>query len=302
LREQEDERMQRITRDHFTFNFSSKHPAVETVNPGDEILFETRDGSDGQIRTGQENLDKFDLSRGNPGTGPVAVTGAEPGDTLVIEILNIKLAPQGYLAVRGGWGAVKEMNHCIKMIRVENGEIHFSNSLRVPTRPMIGMIGTALADSEISTLHPGRHGGNMDNIEVSVGAKLYLPVFVPGALLSLGDVHANQGDGEIMSSALEIESEVTVKVDLLKGRCWERPWIETREAWVTCADAPTLQAAIRLATEDMVNLLREKMPVSREEAYMLVSLNGGLRICQACEGPINPTVRAVVPKLRETCG
>jgi amidase len=139
----------------------------------------------------------------------------------------------------------------------------------------------------------------MDNIEVGVGAKVYLPVAETGCLLSLGDVHANQGDGEVMSSALEIESEVKVRVDLLKGRCWERPWIERQEAWVTCADAPSLEAAIRIATEDIVALVSEKMRISREEAYMLVSVTGGLRICQACQGPINPTVRAVVPKLPE---
>jgi amidase len=146
--------MKRISRDHFTFSFSSKHPVAMTVDPGEEILFETRDGSDGQIRTGQEDLGKFDLSRGNPSTGPVAVMDAQPGDTLVVEVLDITLARQGYLAVRGGWGAVKEMRQCIKMIRVENDEIHFSPRLRIPTRPMIGTIGTAPADSEISTLHP----------------------------------------------------------------------------------------------------------------------------------------------------
>jgi amidase len=95
---------------------------------------------------------------------------------------------------------------------------------------------------------------------------------------------------------LEIEAEVTVKINLLKGRRWERPWIETPEAWVTCADASTLPAAIKLATQDMVDLLGEKMALSPEEAYMLVSLVGGLRLCQACEWYMNPTVRAVVPK------
>jgi amidase len=138
----------------------------------------------------------------------------------------------------------------------------------------------------------------MDNIEATIGSRLYVPVFVPGALLSLGDVHANQGDGELMGSTLEIEAEVVVKLDLLKRRRWERPWIETPVAWVTCADAPTLPEAIRLATQDMVNLLGEKMALSKEEAYMLVSLIGGVRLCQACEGAMNPTVRAVVPKLR----
>jgi len=289
--------MKRISREHAVFSFGLRHRPVATVKPGEEVWFETRDGNDGQIMTGLEDLDKLDTSRGNPATGPVAVEGAGPGDTLIVDILDIRLAPRGPLCSITGRGPLKDVRNKIYIVEVNDGQIHFPGGLRLPVRPMIGTIGTTPAKGEIGCWHPGPHGGNMDNIEVTIGAKLYLPVFVPGALLAMGDLHPNQGDGELMGSSIEIEGEVLVKLDLLKGRHWERPWIESPEAWFTCADAPTLLEAIRLATHDMVELLREKMNVGREEAYMLVSLIGGVRICQACEGPLNPTVRGVFPKL-----
>ena len=289
--------MKTITREHFTFSFSSAHPEALRVDPDETVVFQTRDGADGQILTGDENMRQLDTERGNPATGPLFVNGTEPGDTLVVEVQDIRLAGRGYLAVIAGVGLLKDgMNDHVRMIDVKGGWIHFSPNLLIPTCPMIGTIGTAPAEGEIRTWHPGPHGGNMDNIEVGVGATLYLPVYVPGALLSVGDVHANQGDGELMGSTLEIEAEVTLRLSLIKGRCWERPWLETSSAWVTCADAPSLADAIRLATRDMVHLLGEKMGLPPEEAYMLVSLTGGAQICQACEGVMNATVRVTIPK------
>jgi amidase len=242
---------------------------------------------------------QLDTRRGNPVTGPVYIRGAKPGDTLAIDVLDIKLASSGYLAVIAGVGVLKEgMEDKVKIVGVERNKIMFNPALSIPLHPMIGTIGTARADCEIDANRPGPHGGNMDNIEVCTGSTVYLPVQVKGALLSLGDVHANQGDGELMGSALEIESDVKVRIRLIKGRNWMRPWIENNRVWVTCADGPVLSDAIRTATQDMVSLLTEKIKLNKEEAYMMVSLVGGAYICQACEGKINTTVRVVVPKLQ----
>ncbi|MBE3086740.1 MAG: acetamidase/formamidase family protein [Bacteroidetes bacterium] len=288
--------MIKIKRDQITFNFSKNNTPIAFVEPNTELLFETRDGADGQILTGEEDLNQLDISRSNPVTGPVFIVGAEQGDTIIVEILNIELAPSGFLAVIAGRGVLK-MDTLIKIIEVKNGKIIFSPSLQIPITPMIGTIGTAPADEECGAAFVGNYGGNMDNIDATVGSKIYLPVFVKGGLLSIGDLHANQGDGELMGSSLEIEGRVTLRIHLLKDKCWKRPWIETPTAWITCAHADTLPKAILYATDDMVNLLCEKIGIGKQEAYMLISLTGGVRLCQSCEWIVSPTVRAVFPKL-----
>jgi len=233
--------MHRISRDCYTFTFSASHPPALIINPGEIVVFETRDGADGQIRTGFEDMRQLDTKRGNPVTGPVYIRGAEPGDTLAIDILDIKLAPTGYLAIIAGVGVLKTgMQDKVKIVEVGSNEIVFNSSYSVPVHPMIGTIGTVKADCEMEANYPGSHGGNMDNIEVSVGSIIYLPVNIKGALLSLGDVHANQGNGELMGSSLEIEAEVKIRIPLIKERKWDRPWIENEHAWITCADAQNL--------------------------------------------------------------
>ena len=284
-----------IGRDKYTFTFSPNHKPAATAAPGETVVFETRDGADGQILTGEENLDELDVSRGNPVTGPLSVLEANPGDTLAVKIIDIKLAPQGFLAVIAGRGVLK-MDTKITIPKIVNNKVIFNENISVPVVPMIGTIGTSPDVGEVAANYPGNYGGNMDNIDVTIDSIVYLPVRVKGALLSLGDVHANQGDGELMASSLEIESVVTVSVDVIKNKKYERPWIETPSSWVTCADALTLPEAIRIATEDMVNLLGEKMELCPQDAYMYISLTGGVKICQACEWLINPTVRVVAPK------
>jgi len=137
----------------------------------------------------------------------------------------------------------------------------------------------------------------MDNRYVGVGSRVYLPVRVPGALLALGDVHAAMGDGEITFIGLEICAEVTVKVDLLKGRKLKRPLIETDDAWVTTADGDDLAQAARLAAEEMVDLMQQRLGLSFEEAYMLMAAVVDVQICQCCEpGAFPVTTRAVISK------
>jgi len=289
--------MYRITDDQITYTFSSKNKPILNVEPGSEVIFETRDASDDMLRDENETFENWDHSRNNPITGPLSINGAVPGDTLKVEIKKIKLAKTGYLASIKGVGVVKEnINTKIHFLEIADNKIHLSNSVHVPISPMIGTIGTAPAEGDISPMFPGYYGGNMDNIEVKEGSVVYLPVSVKDALLSMGDCHANQGDGELNGSSMEIKAEILVKVDLIKGRRWQRPWIETPDLWVTCADAATLPEAIRLVTEDMINLIQEKTDLARDEAYMLISLIGGVSLCQACEGVLNPTVRAVIPK------
>jgi amidase len=163
---------------------------------------------------------------------------------------------------------------------------------------MIGVIGTAPAGEGIATAFPGPHGGNMDNRYVTTGAKVHLPVAVPGALLALGDVHASMGDGEITMVGLEIAAEVTVRVELNRGASASRPWIETAAAWVTTGDALDPVEALRIAADGMASLLQQRLDLSFDDAYMLMSARCDVQVCQLCSpGTFPVTARAVFPRI-----
>ncbi|MBM3238747.1 acetamidase [Candidatus Poribacteria bacterium] len=293
--------MYRITREHLVYSLDKKHPPVLKISPGAIVIFETHDARTGTIQTENDLLDHPPPLGMNPATGPVFVNGAEPGDSLLVEIKQVVLAEVGFLAVKAGVGllAHRANRFVTKIIPIRDGIAHFSNRIRFPVRPMVGVIGTASSGEGISTGYPGPHGGNMDNNEVKAGAKIHLPVFVPGALLGIGDVHASMGDGEISMVGFETCAEVTVKIELLKGETITRPWIETADGrWVTTGDDLDPEQAMRIACEEMVNLLMKRWNLSFEEAYMLVTAYADLAICQACQpGEFPLTTRMSIPVL-----
>ena len=229
--------------------------------------------------------------------------GAEPGDTLCVEIQDIQLASQGFIGIKAGTGNLGHLaeNYVTKIIRIEGDTAHFDDRISFPVRPMVGVIGTAPAGEAVPTLYPGPHGGNMDHQDATVGSRVYLPVFVEGALFGLGDVHAAMGDGEISMLGIEICAEVIVGIELIKGESIARPWIETADAWITTGDAPKLVDAITIACEEMASLLQRKLAISFEEAYLLMSATGDVRIGQVCNPNNFPaTIRVIFPKISPT--
>ena len=292
-----------ITRDRIVYSFSRDHRPVQEVNPGDKICFETYDARTGTILSENDLLDQPHPRGVNPATGPLFVRGAEPGDTLCVEIQAIQLASQGFIAIKAGTGNLGHLaeRYVTKLIRIEGSTAHFDDRISFPVRPMVGVIGTAPAEEAVPTLYPGSHGGNMDHSDVKAGSRVYLPVFVEGALFGLGDVHAAMGDGEISMVGIEICAEVTVRIELIKGESISRPWIETADAWITTGDAPKLVDAITTACEEMASLLQRKLDISFEEAYLLMSATGDVRIGQVCNPNHFPaTIRVVFPKLSPT--
>lgn len=292
--------MLRLTRDQIVYSLDKAHAPVATVDPGAEMLFETWDARTGSIRSDLDLLDTPHPKGPNPATGPALVRGAEPGDALVVEILGIALAARGYTGTRPGRGV---LGHTISEYRtrlfdIVDGMVVFNDRLRFPVRPMVGVIGTAPAGEGVGTLHPGAHGGNMDHNSVCVGARVHLPVFVPGALLFIGDVHASMGDGEISITALEIPGEVRVRVDLVKGEGIRRPWIELPDAWVTTGDGPGTADAVRVAAEEMAGFLMGRLGLSADDAYMLLSIRGDARVSQCAEPTmVAATARMIMPRL-----
>ena len=279
--------MLRIRRDQLTYSFSASSEPVATIDPGERVVFETYDASTGRIRVAEDlahYLRVRDAHKVNPAAGPIHIRGARPGDELVVTIERIELADQGYIrAAPGGFlDGIEEP--AVVIVPVVDGELHLPGGLRLPARPMVGVVGTAPAEGTVYTAVPGPQGSNLDCNAIAIGARVHLPVNVAGALLALGDVHAAMGDAEISGTGVEINAEVTATIDLIVGGARGRPWIETSDAIVTTANAPTIEAAARLAVNDLIGLLRDRLAVSRVEAYMLVSAYGDVRIGQACGG------------------
>ena len=297
--------IRRITRDQTTIVFDRHLAPVATVQPGEVFVVETEDSRSGRTRTPETTTPEFLLAMrragyyGNPVTGPIYVGGAEPGDTLAVHIHAQECDTLGYM---GYWPFLFHLEDFFDkpdttLVDIRDGHVIFPTSrgvARILVRPMIGTIGTTPPVEAVLSGGMGRHGGNLDTQEVCVGSTVYLPVFVEGALLALGDCHAIQSDGEL--NEVEMRSVVTLSVDVLKGRSPVMSWprIETPDALVTVAVATPLEEANRLARRDMILGLEERSGVSRREAYFLVGLAGHARPGQV-QVPLY-SMRCIMPK------
>jgi amidase len=292
--------MLRIRRDQFTYRFAADASPVARVRPGERVVFETHDASTGRIRAAADvhaYLRERDPRRVNPAAGPVWVEGARPGDDLVVTIEAIRLADQGYVRVMPDAIIAGIAAPTAVIAPVEGGDtLILPGGLRLPARPMVGVIGTAPARGEILTAVPGPQGSNLDCNLVRVGARVHLPVHVDGALLALGDVHAAMGDGEVSGTGVEIAAEVEATIALQSGAARARPWIEVDGVIAATGSAPTLEAAVRVAVDGLVGLLERRLGLGRAEAFALVSACGDVRIGQACApGALDATVYACFP-------
>jgi amidase len=288
--------MIRLTKTTSTYTFSPHHPPALRADPGTTIQFETWDALDDQIKSDADSAEKINLDHVNAATGPVFLNGAKRGDTLVAEILDIRPARTGAALIIPGFGYLQEAipGPFTRMFHSEqDGSYKFGKHIRIGQKPMIGTIGVA-PDEPITTLSSGDHGGNLDTTDICTGSKLLLPVFVEGALFGVGDVHARMGDGEVCGTGIECGAEVTIRLDLIKGYAIPRPRIENRDEVMCVASAEGLEHAIRLALGDMVAWLHAEKDLSREEAYMLVSICGDVRIGQVVDPAV--TVRVALPK------
>ena len=284
-----------IKRETAVYAMSPDNAPAARIQSGETLILETSDCFGGQIAQETDKLGALDWSRINPATGPVFVEGAQPGDTLKVEILKIGLAAQAAVVEAPGEGitglAAQQEN--TKILSIEDGCAVFSPTIKLPLTPMIGVIGTAPADESIPTGTPSFHGGNMDCKRIGEGAVLYLPVNVAGGLLAMGDLHAVMGDGEVCVCGAEIAGEVTVRVSVIKGQPLPLPFLVTAEHAMAIYSAEGLDAAAQGVTLRMRSFLIEQAGLADHEAGMLLSLAGDLRICQAVDP--NKTCRMELP-------
>ena len=291
----------RLGRDQIIWAFGPDLDPVLEVEPGDTVTFETNDCFTGQIRSEDDLVTEIDFDRVNSATGPVAVKGAEPGDSLVAEILDVRTAEVGFATLIPGFGQLidKVQAPVTRLFDVRDGWIQMNDRVRFPAQPMVGVVGVATDGESLSNGLAGRHGGNLDNHLHGAGAKILFPVRQPGGMFAVGDMHASMGDGEICFTGVEIAGEVDVRFDLVKGKQATWPVTELEQSWVAHATAPEFEEALALVSEEAARLLVDEHGFSMEDAFIFLSVACDAGIAQACKpAPGFGTIaRFSIPKL-----
>ncbi|HYE00248.1 MAG TPA: acetamidase/formamidase family protein [Alphaproteobacteria bacterium] len=288
---------------HSHYGWDRSNAPVLRIAPGETVEFETVDSSGAQLGPDStlDDLVRLDFGKVNPVTGPVHIDGAEPGDALKVTLMSFRPSGWGWTANIPGFGLLADQFkdpalHIWKYDPVALAPALYGPGGRVPLKPFTGTIGVAPAEpGPHSVVPPRRVGGNMDVRDLSAGTELYLPVEVAGALFSVGDTHAAQGDGEVCGTAIESPMAVTLRFDLVKGANLPFPRFRTAgpvtrhldgEGYeVTTGVSPDLMQASRDAVAGMIDLLTARHGMAAVDAYMLCSVCGDLRISEIVDMP-----------------
>lgn len=289
--------------DHCHCGWDNSISPAAHVAPGETIRLNCRDAADGHYTASSTAADiaRMDPARVNLVTGPVFVDGAEPGDALKVTIGEFTPSGFGWTAIIPGFGLLADQFtdphlQLWEYDRTATTPAVFSDKARVPLKPFAGTIGVAPAEpGPHDIIPPRRTGGNMDIRDLAAGTELYLPVEVAGALFSVGDTHAAQGDGEVCGTAIESAMDIVVKLDLVKGAAprfprFSTPGPVTRHLdaagyEVTTGIGTDLMAAAYDAVSGMVEHLAQWRGLTPEDAYMLCSVCGDLRISEVVDAP-----------------
>jgi amidase len=281
-----------LQKEQKAFAFDASIPPVLEIESGDTVTFETGDFAYERLFKG-ETVEAIGLENFNAVTGPVRVKGAEAGDALKIEVVDIKVtrAWSVWLPDFGGLGKhTKEVE--VKQILLKNERAYISNRLSVGIKPMIGCIGVAPATGKGSTFMPAYpYGGNMDLREMSPGATLFLPILVDGALLSMGDLHAAMGTAEPTWVSLEAAGSATLTITLEKNRKLKYPRLRVGTETLCVGMADTLEKAHQVALDEAYSLLINERGLESFDAYAFASASVEMRL----GGPATAIVIAAVP-------
>ena len=241
------------------------------------------------------------LQGGHICTGPIEVDGSKTGDVIEIEILSIELdSDWAYTGVAPLKGALPDDFNARQMSYLEIDRARKIAktpwNMEVDLDPFFGLIATAppMEWGKLSTVPPRQNGGNMDNKELKVGTTLYLPVFEKGAMVSIGDGHGTQGDGEICTAAVEMDMRGKFKITNRTDMEITWPIAENNDYFITMAFDPDLDECVKITTREMINFLSEFCGLTRADAYTLLSYVGDLRITQVVNG--NKGVHLMIPK------
>ena len=286
---------------------------VAHIAPTESLEFEVIDASGGQLGAAStlDDVARLDFSKANPVTGPVFIDGAAPGDVVKVTLLSFVPSGWGWTANIPGFGLLADdfkepALHLWQYQAATLAPALFGRWGKVPLKPFTGTIGLAPAEPGIhSVIPPRRVGGNMDIRDLAQGSELFLPVEVDGALFSVGDTHAAQGDGEVCGTAIESPMRVALQFDVLKRQSLTYPRFRTpgpvtrhldvKGYDVTTGIGPDLMLAARAAVHSMIDLLTREQGMPAIEAYLLCSVCGDLRISEIVDLP-NWTVSFYFPR------
>ncbi|HEV2389929.1 MAG TPA: acetamidase/formamidase family protein [Nitrososphaerales archaeon] len=296
----------RIPRDTYHYRWARSTKPALTIQDGDTVTFEVNDVASWQLTedSGSEDLDRLDESKFYPLAGPVFVEGAKPGDALVVETVGVKVADFGWSAIIPGFGLLEEFKkpYLYKWTLTDKKFANFEKGIKIPIRPFCGVLGVAPPErGSFDVMPPGKHGGNLDIRHLTAGSKIKIPVWVDGALFSVGDVHAAMGDGEVCVCAIECAGEATLRFTLEHSSSLRWPQYladgETRPKKGYYA-ATGIGADLMLATKESVRNMLEYLTLtyglSMEEAYVLCSVAADLRVHEIVDQP-NWVVGTMIP-------
>jgi amidase len=275
--------MKRLPLGPLYYEFSRHNEPRLDIDPGESLVVETEDALSGQIRRPGDRRDRSKMPYSNPLTGPIRVRGAEPGDALSVRIEGIEpligqcatyIARSGSLAE---WLGNDPPVHS-RVCPIRDGSIHWNESIAIPYTPMLGCIGTAPEWGVPTTIPAGPHGGNMDIVETCPGSTIYLPVFVPGAYLYIGDAHAAMGHGELSATGLEMPAATTVTVNLLKQKRISSPRIESPTEIMAIATGCPMERSVAQAYAWLIQWMEAEYAWSRWQAYDLLTHVGQISV------------------------
>ncbi|TFH39759.1 MAG: acetamidase [Bacteroidia bacterium] len=281
-----------LTKDQTHNKFSSTIEPVIRVPSGAVIEVFTEDAADEQIVPGmtaeEYSMMDYDGNLVHPLTGPVYVEGAMPGDVLMVTLHKMEPGDWGWTRVVPGiFVDSEEFEPLLRTFELnkEMKTVEFSDGIAIHLEPFAGVMGVAPPDTGLlSTIPPLANGGNMDDSDITEGTIVYFPVFVEGALFSIGDMHAAQGAGEVCGTAIEIPGRIIYQVDVIRnGRKMSEPQYETDDYYAVTAFAPTLDEAARKANVYMIDYLESQHGLDRSSAYMLTSLAADLKIAEVVD-------------------
>ncbi len=287
--------------DKSVYTFSKDNAPFTAAEAGEELLFCSMDCFSGKVTSEDFKPRDLDLSAVNPAAGPVYIEGAEPGDVLAVDILDIKTGTQGVSGTVKGLGPMTEnIETRMRIMPVSEGRVHFKD-VSWPLDPMVGVMGTAPAEGSIACGHAGNHGGNMDSNLIKKGARVYFPVRVKGALLQMGDVHATMGNGEISGTGVETAGEIRVNTALIKNFELNWPVTETGDRWYVNVTGKEYEEALILACNEMCRLMEPVYGWDETDIFIYLSVQGSVEINQGIKPDSSDmfNLRLGIPKMAE---
>jgi acetamidase/formamidase len=292
----------------FHYRWSRSHKPVLSVEAGDTVTFEINDVGSWQINKDSTSADvmRFDESKLYPLAGPVFVEGAEPGDALVVEVLEVRVGDFGWSYVQPGFGLLEEFRKPFLYkwdLKKNKRSASFEKGIRIPLRPFCGVLGVAPRSRGFTGVAPpGRHGGNMDIRHLTAGSLVKIPVWVDGALFSAGDVHAAMGDAEVCGTAIECPGTAALRFGIEKKAGLTYPEFFTpgderpRKGYDAATGiGPDLMEATKDSVRNMIRHLERTYGLTAEEAYILCSVAADVRIHEIVDRP-NWVVGTMIPK------